>query len=97
MQKHIKTLARRAKHLWGKLDAKPDYSGRLYDQAEYEALAWALNELGAPLDCEPPEPLDEDDAPPRLEGTWAPGATTTIKARVPSEPRGRRYYPDGDL
>jgi len=95
MPKHIKTLARRAKHLWGKLDAKPDYSGRLYDQAEYDALAWALNELGTPLECEPPKMFeDEEDAPPMIEETWTPGAS---KARVPHEPRGRRYYPNGDV
>lgn len=100
MQKHVKTLARRARHLWGKLDGKPDYNGRLYDQSEYEALDWALGSLGAPLGMEPPRPpfddedglapvIDDDPPPPRLD-SWAPGA----KARkpVPVEPRGKRYW-----
>jgi hypothetical protein len=112
MQKHIKTLARRAKHLWGKLDGMPDYSGRLYDQSEYEALEWALETVGAPLtlaapcmradddvafdDQEPPRVADE--RPPRRPADENAWTPGATKRReVPHEPRGRRYFPNGSL
>jgi len=108
MQKHLKVLARRAKHLWGKLDGMPDYGGRLYDQAEYEALDWALEGLGAALTMPAPEqrePVEDDAAafdafddsvpPPRIPGSHPPRSRERV--RVPSEPRGKRYYPHGDL
>jgi hypothetical protein len=109
MQKHIKTLARRAKHLWGKLDGMPDYSGRLYDQSEYEALEWALESFGTPLTlaapCMRPDDEDDDLEPPRVtdvrpprrpvdgDTVWSPSASS--RREVPHEPRGRRYFPSG--
>ena len=115
MQKHIKTLARRAKHLWGKLDGMPDYSGRLYDQSEYEALEWALETVGAPLTLAAPclraddddvafddqEPPVVDERPPRrpidTSFEWAPSPSSSGRRPVPTEPRGRRYFPNGSL
>ena len=113
MQKHIKTLARRAKHLWGKLDGMPDYSGRLYDQSEYEALEWALETVGAPLTLAAPcmraddddaafadiEPPVVDERPPRRPDVDGGSWTpgATKRREVPHEPRGRRYFPNGSL
>lgn len=100
MQTHLKTLARRAKHLWDKLDGTGDYAGRLYDQAEYDALNWALDSLGAPLGLSAPESRDEaaddgEDLPP-LRTVPIPKRRSKVRG-VPGEPSGRRYYPDGGI
>ena len=68
--KHVATLTRRAEHLFGKMDQRPDYPGKSYDLKEYQALSWVLDELevplttGAPSRC--PDEEDVEPEPPRV-------------------------------
>ena len=85
---HVDALKRRAKWLCHKLDSSPEYNGRLYDFTEFQALEWALDELGFPLDARATEePPRRDSIPsakePRQEREWRPGT------------RRGRYFPGG--
>jgi hypothetical protein len=81
-------LSRRANHLFGKLDQRPDYSGRSYDLAEFNALRWALDSLGAPLAAGEPEigTPDTDE--------WAPPEVPQPKAA--RSPLRRLFFPNDD-
>jgi len=81
---HVNALQRRAHYLKvRKLDVSPDYNGRLYDEAEYAGLIWALGELGFPAAAGSQVNNTELDEPPRRDSvqrgrpqqsTWRPGS-----------------------
>lgn len=83
----VASLARRAKYLRLKIEARPDAGGKLYDAAECRALIWALGELGHPIElAELPaadRPVDSNlESPPRRD--------------VAQSTRGR-YFPPGTM
>ena len=87
---HVRALIRRASWLDRRLrNADPRKGSAVFDQAEFNALRWALLELGAAYDVDT-DGEDDGDEPPALYDEPPRRERRDYRRRAPS-----RYLPYG--